>query len=218
MKKCIIWGGKGLAKMVRPILERDGHKVLAIFDNDPRVQSPFSDLPIRGGWDEFLRYRPSLGDECGFVAAIGANGKDRCAISQKLSSFGLRPINVIHETAYVSATASFGEGIQVMPMAAICETTRFGAYCLLNTNSSVDHGCSIGDGFHAMPGATIAGEVTIGNYVSIGSNATVLPRLRIGHGATIGAGAVVTKDVSDQCTVVGNPARTMKKRNAKAPG
>jgi UDP-perosamine 4-acetyltransferase len=69
----------------------------------------------------------------------------------------------------------------------------------------------VGDGFHAMPGATIAGEVTIGNHVAIGSNATVLPRLRIGNGATIGAGAVVTKDVSDHCTMIGNPARIVTK-------
>jgi sugar O-acyltransferase (sialic acid O-acetyltransferase NeuD family) len=218
MKKCVIWGGKGLAKMVRPILERDGYKVLAIFDSDPAVQSPFSDIPISGGWKEFLQQRPRLGDECGFVAAIGANGKDRCDISQKLSKSGLHPINVIHETAYVSATASFGEGILVMPMAVICETTRLGAYCLLNTNSSVDHGCSIGDGFHAMPGATIAGEIIVGDYVSIGSNATVLPRLRIGNGATIGAGAVVTKDVSANCVMVGNPARMMTKRDPEAGG
>jgi len=130
----------------------------------------------------------------------------------------LHPINVIHETAYVSATARFGEGILVMPMAAICETTRLGAYCLLNTNSSVDHGCSIGDGFHAMPGATIAGEIIVGDYVSVGSNATVLPRLRIGTGAIIGAGAVVTKDVSDNCTMVGNPARMMTTRDPEAGG
>jgi len=218
MKKCIIWGGKGLAKMVRPILERDGYKVIAIFDNDPAVQSPFGDIPISGGWNEFPQHRPRLGDECGFVAAIGANGKDRCDISQKLSKSGLHPINAIHETAYVSATARFGEGILVMPMAAICEQVRLGAYCLLNTNSSVDHGCSIGDGFHAMPGATIAGEVTMGNYVAIGSNATVLPRLRIGNGATIGAGAVVTKDVSDNCIMVGNPARIMMKSDAETRG
>ena len=45
----------------------------------------------------------------------------------------------------------------------------------------------------------------------IGSNATLLPVV-IGENAEVGAGAVVTKDVPDNCIVVGNPARVVKKK------
>ena len=45
----------------------------------------------------------------------------------------------------------------------------------------------------------------------IGSSATLFP-ITIGKNAKVGAGAVVTKDVPDNCTVVGNPARIMKKK------
>ena len=44
---------------------------------------------------------------------------------------------------------------------------------------------------------------------SIGTNATILPGIMIGEGALIGAGAVVTKDVPDGVTVIGNPARVV---------
>ncbi len=47
---------------------------------------------------------------------------------------------------------------------------------------------------------------------SIGSNATILCGITIGEGALIGAGAVVTKDVPDNCVVVGNPATELRKR------
>lgn len=43
----------------------------------------------------------------------------------------------------------------------------------------------------------------------IGSNATLFP-VTIGENAEVGAGAVVTKDVPDNCIVVGNPARIIK--------
>ena len=46
----------------------------------------------------------------------------------------------------------------------------------------------------------------------IGSNATLFPVV-IGENAVVGAGAVVTKDVPDNCIVVGNPARIINRKN-----
>ena len=43
----------------------------------------------------------------------------------------------------------------------------------------------------------------------IGSNATLLPVI-IGENSEIGAGSVVTKDVPDNCIVIGNPAKIIK--------
>ena len=51
----------------------------------------------------------------------------------------------------------------------------------------------------------------VGDDVSIGANATILPGLRLGKGCVIGAGAVVTKDVNPGVTVVGNPAKELKR-------
>lgn len=47
----------------------------------------------------------------------------------------------------------------------------------------------------------------IGNNVLIGTGAKILGPIRIGDNVKIGANAVVTKNVPDNCTVVGNPAR-----------
>jgi acetyltransferase-like isoleucine patch superfamily enzyme len=44
----------------------------------------------------------------------------------------------------------------------------------------------------------------------IGSNATLFPVV-IGENVIVGAGSVVTKDVPDNCKVVGNPAEVKKK-------
>ena len=49
-------------------------------------------------------------------------------------------------------------------------------------------------------------STTIGDNVLIGSNATILP-VDICSNVTIGAGAVVTKDITQPGTYVGNPAR-----------
>lgn len=44
---------------------------------------------------------------------------------------------------------------------------------------------------------------------SIGAGAIILPGITIGEKAMIGAGSVVTKNVSDGITVIGNPAKKL---------
>jgi maltose O-acetyltransferase len=51
--------------------------------------------------------------------------------------------------------------------------------------------------------------VRIGRNAWIGGGAIILPGVSIGDDAVIGAGSVVTRDVPNGATVVGNPARSL---------
>lgn len=55
----------------------------------------------------------------------------------------------------------------------------------------------------------IAKPVIIGNDVWIGGNVTILLGVTIGNNVVVAAGAVVTKDVPDNCLVVGVPAKVL---------
>jgi acetyltransferase-like isoleucine patch superfamily enzyme len=55
-----------------------------------------------------------------------------------------------------------------------------------------------------------AGTTLVEDGASIGAGAIILPGLVIGKGAMVGAGSVVTKNVSQNCVVAGNPARILK--------
>lgn len=50
---------------------------------------------------------------------------------------------------------------------------------------------------------------------SIGSGSTILSRITIGQNAIVGAGSVVTKDVSANTIVAGNPARVLREVTMK---
>lgn len=53
---------------------------------------------------------------------------------------------------------------------------------------------------------------SFGDNVSVYANAVVVGNISIGNNVSVGAGAVVTKSVPDNCTVVGNPMRIIKKK------
>lgn len=54
---------------------------------------------------------------------------------------------------------------------------------------------------------------TIGDNVYIGPNVCIVEDVIIGNEVIIGAGAVVTKDIADNATVVGNPAKVLRIRS-----
>lgn len=60
--------------------------------------------------------------------------------------------------------------------------------------------------------------VRIGCDVWIGGGAIILPGVSIADGAVIGAASVVTRDVAAGVTVLGNPARPVKRRDSRRPG
>ena len=97
----------------------------------------------------------------------------------------------------------------------------------------IDHGmgvvigetAEIGDDVTLYHGVTLGGvsiekgkrHPTIGNNVVIGSGAKVLGSFRVGDNSNIGSNAVVLREVPDNCTVVGNPGRVVR-RNGERVG
>lgn len=79
---------------------------------------------------------------------------------------------------------------------------------------------SIGRGFYCLQLVTLGNgkdgtAPTIGDNVRIMTGATVFGGITIGDNVTIGANTVVNKDVPSGCTVVGNPARIVRKAGQK---
>jgi sugar O-acyltransferase (sialic acid O-acetyltransferase NeuD family) len=209
VKRIIFWGATGHAKVLRELTEELGYALVAIFDNDPQVPPPFSDVEIAYGADGFRAWKLRNHDQETFclVAIGGTKGRDRLEILNYLRQNGMKPTVAVHPTAFVARSTVLSDGCQVLASASVCSQAVLGEGSIVNTAASVDHESVLGRGVHVAPGATLAGCVSVGDYSFIGSGAVVLPRIKIGSNVIVGAGAVVTKDIADGKVAFGNPAR-----------
>lgn len=108
----------------------------------------------------------------------------------------------------IQKDAVIGARTKVQSHSFICELVTIGEDCFIG------HGVMFindlfEDGGPAMGDKSKWKSTQIGNKVSIGSNATILP-VTICDNVVIGAGAVVTKNITEPGTYVGNPARKLK--------
>ncbi len=214
-----MWGTGGQARVVEEFLGAVGCELVVVCDHDPHAtweSETGGTNRICHGWSGFEAFLPTFASESGgrtlygIVAVGGHDGSDRLRIQARMETLGVRPIAVVHPSAYVASNAMIGPGSQVMAQSAVCALAKVGRGCLINTGSSVDHHCELGDGVHVAPGARLAGGVRVGEHTMVGMGAMVLPRIKIGNQVVIGAGAVVTHDVPDGKVVYGNPARVVK--------
>lgn len=218
MRQAVLWGASGQAKVLRECLAHAGVRVVALFDNDAGMTSPFAGVPVFHGPEGFARWRTHAARGVyGFLVAIGGeHGRDRVALHHWLLAQELTPLVARHPTAFVAADAVVEPGCQILAHACVAVEARLGTACLVNTAASVDHECVLEDGVHVAPGARLAGCVRVEAHATIGAGAVVLPRVRIGRGAVVGAGAVITADVEPYAVVAGNPGRPVGRREAHA--
>lgn len=104
-------------------------------------------------------------------------------------------------------------GISIPPGVKIGRGFYIGHFggIVVHGNVKIGENCSIGTGVViGTRGLGNKGVPVVGNNVYVGVGAKILGGITIGNNVKIGANAVVLKDVPDNCTVVGIPARIIK--------
>jgi sugar O-acyltransferase (sialic acid O-acetyltransferase NeuD family) len=196
-----IFGASGHGKVIAECILSNSNEVVAFVDDAPK-ENNWEGIPILH-FKQLESFVSSL-----FIIGIGKN-ETRKAVVEKLPNvnFGV----VVHPLSTLSNSSKIAEGTVLMALSLINTDVNIGKHCIINSKASVDHECQIGDFVHIAPNATLCGNVHVGEGTFVGAGAIVIPNITIGKWCTIGAGTVVLKDIPDNCTVVGNPGRIIKR-------
>ncbi len=207
----IIIGAKGFAKEVLEVLYQLNYpsSKLFFFDNisEKKVDKLYNEFEILNSISE----AKELTKDNEFVLGLGGT-----IVREKLFHFftnqGYMPYTLISPYAKIGHyNNTIGNGATIMTGVVITNDVIIGDGTLINLNATIGHDTKIGHFCDIMPGANISGNVNIGNYCSIGTGSVILPKIKIGNNVVVGAGAVVNKDVEDNQTVVGVPAKPINK-------
>ena len=203
MKKIAIYGAGGFGRETELLLQQ-----INAFHPQWEFIGFFDDFSIKGvlGGKAALN---ALQETLHLIIAI-ADPMVRKEIVRNITNENIQYTVLIHPTVVFDAKElEIGEGSILTARNVFTTNIAIGKHSIINLSSTIGHDVVIGDFCSIMPGANISGNVIIGEATLIGSGAVILQGIKIGNNVRVGAGAVVTKDVPDNSTVVGVPARAI---------
>lgn len=198
-------GGGGHAKVVIGLLKKLRCDVIGYTDQEDRgeilgvphlgTDEALTDLLMDG--THYLA--PGLGK-------VVASSFRRTLFHQMLS-LGFKFPVIAAPQAVMNEDVIAGPGTVVCDGAILNVGSRIGSFCIINSNSTVEHDCHLADNVHVAPGATVSGGVTIGADCMIGAGSTIVHGVSLCSGTLVGAGATVTRDIESPGIYAGTPAR-----------
>ena len=119
---------------------------------------------------------------------------------------------VIHSSAWVSPTASLGQGVVLLAQDSVGSGSTLGVGALINTGASLDHDSTLGDFASLGPGARTGGNTLIGPRTMLGLQAGILHGRTIGEDTVVGAHSLVVEEIPPLSVAMGTPCRVTRSR------
>lgn len=221
MKPLYIIGAGGFGREVAWLVERINAVSPAwnfkgfIDDNEVLWNTEVDGYKIHGG----ISILEQSKEDVWCVLAVG-NAIVRCSGINRLQSFAhIHFATLIDPSVKMSSSVTIGEGSIICAGTSITVDVNIGIHNIINLDCTIGHDAILEDFVTLYPSANVSGCVKIGTTTEIGTGAQIIQGKVIGSNTIIGAGTVVIKDIPDDVTAVGNPAKVIKRHeDIDSPG
>lgn len=206
----IIFGANFLGRTAKEIFEDNGNVVYGFLDDSKALHGKEVDnVSVLGSMDDdgFLKL---IGKKCEAFIAIDDNKLRRNLVKMVQEVRHMQPVNAIHKSAIVAASASIGHGNFMDVGVKAGAGSTIASHCLLHANVVIGAEATLGDFVQIGAGSIVNPGVVIEEEAFIGSGVIIVSGVTIGKGARVGAGSVVIAPVKAGETVFGNPAQKVK--------
>ena len=112
----------------------------------------------------------------------------------------------IHPSVMLAKSAKFGYGNVLLANVVVNCNAIIGNFNTINSGTLIGHDIIIGDNNYFAGQVCVGSSLKIGNMNFIGLNTSIRNGIKIGHGNIIGMASNITKDVSNNNVLYGNPA------------
>lgn len=187
-KHCI---GFGEEFVIKGFLD-DNQDALKGFDNYPNILGSVED------------YKIAANDV--FICGLGSIKWTQFYVSMILNRGG-EFINLIHRQAILSTNTKLGKGIIVGQGSLLSTDVSIGDFTQIMSYVIVGHDVKIGNYCRLGDYVFIGGNTIVNDNVFVAVRGTILAKISINKNAKIGAGSVVIRNVKENTTVFGNPAK-----------
>ena len=214
-----VYGAGGYAREVMPLLKKtkiSNENNYYFIDDNIQKEGLVNGTKVLT-YEKLLYEYPSHNICCSIAIA---NFDTRRLITEKCKKNGVKIISIKADNCFVMDEVNIGEGAILSPFVTITSNVKIGKSFHANLYSYVGHDCMIGNYVTFAPGVKCNGNVEIHDNVYIGTGAIIHQGksnkpIIIGKNSKIAAGAVVTKNIPENVTVIGNPAQVLTKEVLK---
>jgi len=218
MKNIVIIGASGHGSVVLDCLEREGkYNVIGFADSYKKKGSYINGYQVLGSEIE-LPYLINRFEITGGIVAIGDNWTRKKVVDRILKiapQFSF--VNTIHPKAVIGKDVLIGCGNVFMPGVIVNSNSIIHDFCILNTNSSLDHDSDMQSFSSLAPGVCCGGNLKLGKYSAISLGVNIINGIEIGAHTLIGAGSLVVNNIENRIVAYGSPAKKIRNREIGEP-
>lgn len=210
MKDLYIIGAGGFGREVAWLVERINEveptwNIKGFIDDNKAIwNTKEDDYFVLGGCE----YLMSLQDVYA-VCAVG-NAAIRKHIIEKFKDSGVRFATLIDPSVIISNRVNIGEGTIICAGTIITVDVSMGRHVIVNLDCTIGHDTVVSDFVTIYPSVNLSGNVAVGECVELGTGMQIIQGKSVGKGTVIGAGSVIVRDIPENCTAVGSPAKPIK--------